>query len=213
MCQNVDFFTHCVTFSSPQTLSLQNMFKTERRIDLTNDQTLKKTNPDVWIRTLFQKYGGLAYAAARRVLKGFPDDDVEECVADVFLYLYKHRRRLNDREISFRSYLIKTTEHKAMDLIRRSKRLPVPKEDALWDETASERSAEEEAIAKLSRDELIERVLALGEPDATILFFKYWLGMTSAEIGDRLDMKPNTVVQRAKRALMKIREAWKGEEP
>jgi len=189
------------------------MFKTERRIDLTNDQTLKKTDPDVWIRTLFREYGGLAYAAARRVLKGFPDDDVEECVADVFLYLYRHRKRLNDRETSFRSYLIKTTEHRAMDLVRRSKRLPVPKEDTLWDETAAERSAEEEAIAKISRDELIERILALGEPDATILLSKYWLGMTSAEIGDRLDMKPNTVVQRAKRALAKIREAWKGEEP
>ena len=35
---------------------------------------------------------------------------------------------------------------------------------------------------------------------------------TIYEIGERLDMKPNTVVQRTKRALKKIREAWKGEE-
>jgi RNA polymerase sigma-70 factor (ECF subfamily) len=179
---------------------------------LTDLSTLMKTDPNAGIRTLLDRYGGLAYVTVRRVLKGFPDDDVEECVSDVFYYLYRHRRRLDFSDAAFKSYLIRTAEHKALDLLRKSARTPVPSEDVLWDETASDRSAEEEAIALLSHDELILRIRALGEPDATILLSKYWLGMTSAEIGERLDMKPNTVVQRTKRALKKIREAWKGEE-
>ena len=180
---------------------------------MTDLSTLMKTDPNAGIRKLFRAYGGLVYVTVRRVLKGFPDDDAEECVSDVFYYLYRHRHRLDFSDASFKSYLIRTAEHKALDHLRKSARMPIPREDALWEETASERSAEEEAIAQLSHDELIERVRALGEPDASILLSKYWLGMTSAEIGERLGMKPNTVVQRTKRALKKIREAWKGEEP
>ena len=179
---------------------------------MTDLSTLMRTDPDAGIRTLLEQYGGLAYVTVRRVLKGYPDDDVEECVSNVFYYLYRHRRRLDFSDAAFPAYLIRTAEHKALDHLRKSARTPVPKEDALWEETASERSAEEEAIARLSHDELIFRIRALGEPDASILLAKYWLGMTSAEIGERLGMKPNTVVQRTKRALKKIREAWKGEE-
>lgn len=176
--------------------------------DLSN---LMKTDPDAGILQMFREYGGLAYAVVRRVLKGFPEDDVEECVSDVFYYLYRHRRRLDFRDGAFRSYLIKTAEHKALDHLRRSARLPIPNEDALWDETRADRSAEEEAISNIAGGELIERIRALGNPDATILLSKYWLGMTSVEIGKRLHMKPNTVVQRTKRVLCKIRETWKGE--
>ncbi len=178
--------------------------------DLSN---LMKTDPEGGIRTLLDRYGGLVYVTVRRVLRNFSEDDVEECVSDVFYYLFRHRRRLDFSGAVFPAYLIRIAEHKALDHLRKSARMPVPSEDALWDETASERSAEEEAIALLSNDALIERIRALGEPDATILLSKYWLGMTSAEIGKRLGMKPNTVVQRAKRALQKIKEAWKGEEP
>lgn len=179
---------------------------------MTDLSSLMKTDPDTGIRQIFRDYGGLVYLAVRRVLRDYPDDDVEECVSNVFYYLYRHRRRLDFSDASFRSYLIKTAEHKALDHLRKSVRTPIPKEDAIWDESASERSAEEEAIEKLSHDELIARIQALGEPDASIVLAKYWLGMTSAEIGERLGMKPNTVVQRTKRALKKIREAWKGEE-
>ena len=89
--------------------------------------------------------------------------------------------------------------------------MPVPQEDALWEAAEPERSAEELALSQLRRDELIERIRSLGEPDTSILLMKYWLNLTSAEIGERLGMKPNTVVVRAGRALKRIREAWKGE--
>ncbi len=61
-------------------------------IDLSN---LMKNDPENGIRALFRQYGGLVYCIVRRVLAGYPDDDVEECVSDVFYYLYRHRRRLN----------------------------------------------------------------------------------------------------------------------
>ncbi len=173
---------------------------------------LMKTDPEQGVRLLLNRYGGLAYFAVRRVLHGCPEDDIEECVSDVFLYVYRHRKRLDFTDEHFRAYLFRTAEHKALDRLKKLARLPVPQSDALWDADASERSAEELALAEMSRDELIERIRALGEPDATILIAKYWLGMRSDEIAELLGMKANTVVQRAGRALKRLKATWKGEE-
>ncbi|MBQ6333075.1 MAG: sigma-70 family RNA polymerase sigma factor [Clostridia bacterium] len=172
---------------------------------------LMKTDPETGTRMLLRQYGGLAYCIVRRVLKGYPEDDVEECVSDVFYYLYRHRKRLDFSDGALKAYLIKTAEHRAIDHQRKCARMPVPQEDALWEATASERSAEEEALCALSREELIDRIRALGEPDASILLMKYWLDLTCADIGERLGMRPNTVAVRAGRALKRIRETWKGE--
>ena len=56
---------------------------------------LMKNDPETGTRMLLRQYGGLAYCIVRRVLKGYPEDDVEECVSDVFYYLYRHRKRLD----------------------------------------------------------------------------------------------------------------------
>ncbi len=177
-------------------------------IDLSN---LMKNDPENGTRALLRQYGGLLYCIVRRILAGYPDDDIEECVSDVFYYLYRHRKRLDLSDAALKSYLIKTAEHRAIDHQRKVARMPVPQEDALWEAAEPERSAEELALSQLRRDELIERIRSLGEPDASILLMKYWLNLTSAEIGERLGMKPNTVVVRAGRALKRIRKAWKGE--
>lgn len=171
-----------------------------------------KTDPEEGTQRLLKEYGGLVYYTVRRILRSYPDDDVEECAADVFCYLYRHRKRLDFAGDTFKAYLVRTAEHMALDHLRRAARTPVPTEDLLWNTERAERSAEEEALASLSREELIRRVLALGEPDATILLGKYWLGLSSEELGTMLGMKPNTVVQRAGRALKRIRETWKGED-
>ena len=172
--------------------------------------TLMKTDPKEGVRRLCEAYGGLVFFAVRRVLRGFSDDDAEECVSDVFLYLYRHRKRLDFEGAAFKSYLIKTATHIAQDHVRRSKRMPVPT-DELWDATESERSAEELAIANMEGEALLQAIRSLGEPDATILYLKYGIGMRITEIADMLGMKPNTAAQRACRALKRLREQWKGE--
>lgn len=87
----------------------------------------------------------------------------------MFLYLYRHRKRLDFEGAAFKSYLIKTATHIAQDHVRRSKRMPVPT-DELWDATKSERSAEELAIANMEGEALLQAIRSLGEPDATILY-------------------------------------------
>ena len=171
---------------------------------------LLQSDPDRGIRMLLEEHGGLIYFAVRGVLTGYPDDDVEECVTDVLMYVYRNRERLRFGETGWKSYLVKTARHVALDKARRAERLPEPVEDPVWEQTGMERSAEEEALSRVERQELIAGIRALGEPDSTILLSKYYLGMKCAEIAELLGMKENTVAQRAGRALKRLAAGMKG---
>ena len=105
---------------------------------------LLQSDPDRGIRMLLKEHGGLIYFAVRGVLTGYPDDDVEECVTDVLMYVYRNRERLRFGETGWKSYLVKTARHIALDKARRAERLPEPVEDPVWEQTGTERSAEGE---------------------------------------------------------------------
>ena len=59
------------------------------------------------------------------------------------------------------------------------------------------------------RTELIAALKALGEPDCEIFIRRYFLGQTSAEIGEALGIRPNTADQKISRGLKKLRETMK----
>ena len=171
---------------------------------------LLKSDPDRGIRTLLEEHGGLIYFAVRGVLNGFPDDDVEECVTDVLMYVYRNRERLRFEQAGWKSYLVKAARHIALDKARRAERLPEPMADPPWERMSAERSAEEEALSRVEREELITRIRDLGEPDSTILLSKYYLGLKCAEIAELVGRKENAVAQRAGRALKRLAAGMKG---
>lgn len=173
---------------------------------------LLKSDPERGIRALLDAHGGLVYFTVRRILKGYPEDDIEECVSDVFLYLYRNRDRLDLEDDAMKAYLQKTASHRALDHKRRIARIPTPVEDPVWDAGTADRSAEELALSRIEREELIGAIVSLGDPDATILIAKYFIGMKGGEIAAMLHMKENTVVSRAARALKRLRIQLKGAE-
>ena len=102
---------------------------------------LLQSDPERGIRELFNEHGGLVYYTVRRILKGYPEDDIEECVSDVFFYLYQNRDRLALEDDAIKAYLGKTAAHRAIDHRRKVFRLPTPTEDALFDADAAFRHA------------------------------------------------------------------------
>lgn len=174
--------------------------------------TRLRNDPERAVHALMDVHGGLVYFTVRRVLAGYPEDDIEECVSDTFFYVYRNRDRLDLEDDAIKAYLSKTALHRAIDHKRKAARIPTPAEDALFDADASAQSAEELAVSELTRGELIESILALGDPDATILIAKYFIGMKGKEIAAMLHMKENTVVSRASRALKQLRNTLKGAE-
>ena len=169
-----------------------------------------KENPEQGIRDLMDRHGGLVYYIVRGILSGFPEDDIEECVSDVFFYIYQNRSRLKFEKQGIKAYLAVTARHIAIDKMRRYRRIPEPVADLVFESVKADCFAEEKALANVERDELIRWFRDLGEPDATILIAKYFVGMTCGEIGDITGMRANTVAQRAGRAVRQLAGRMKG---
>ena len=60
---------------------------------------------------------------------------------------------------------------------------------------------------KLLGRELMEQINALGEPDSTIVIERYYYEHSSAEIAEKLGMKPSAVRMRAARAKSRLKKA------
>jgi RNA polymerase sigma-70 factor (ECF subfamily) len=69
---------------------------------------------------------------------------------------------------------------------------------------------ESAAIHNLEADELINSVLALGEPDSKIILYRYYFDLPSKQIANLLGLKQNTIDQRMRRALAKLNHLSKG---
>lgn len=74
----------------------------------------------------------------------------------------------------------------------------------------SNEGTESAAIRNLEADELINSVLALGEPDSKIILYRYYFDLPSKQIASLLGLKQNTIDQRMRRALAKLNRLSKG---
>ncbi len=169
-----------------------------------------RENSEQGIHDLMDRYGGLVYFVVRGILSGFPEDDIEECVSDVFFYIYQNRNRLKFEKQGIKSYLAVTAKHIAIDKMRRYRRIPEPVSDLVFESVRTDCLVEETALSNVEREELIRWIKNLGEPDSTILIAKYFVGMTCGEIGKLTGMRANTVAQRAVRAVKQLASGMKG---
>lgn len=169
---------------------------------------LLRRDPERALEKMLSAYAGLVYSAAAAILGRDAKEEIEECVSDAFLAVYHNRRSLDFTKGSLKAYLCAAARNLAVNRLRqRQKNKVVPLDEFL---PAKERT-ETAAIAHIEGDALIEQVLSLGEPDSTIVICRYYFGMRTKEIAHRVGMKENTVDQRLRRALKKLRGPQKGE--
>ena len=53
---------------------------------------------------------------------------------------------------------------------------------------------------------IYERIKSLGEPDSSIIIYKYYYSKSSNEISELLSMKPSAVRMRSSRALKRLKK-------
>lgn len=159
---------------------------------------LLRRKPEKGIRAVMEAYTGLCYAMVRARLAGFPQEDIEECVSDIFLEVYRNRDRIETEKGGIRAFLVVVARRRAIDKYRaigKAETLPLEEETA----------GAGKGLAFEDRDALRNALHTLGEPDAKILVWKYYYGLATKEIAAALGMKENTIDQRARRGLQKLR--------
>ncbi len=156
------------------------------------------------MKLLMDIYSGLIYYIVERRLIG-RQQDIEECVSDIFLEFYKKLGALDLNKGSIKSYLAIIASRRALDRFRS---LSTKKEDELdnFDQLVDNADGPEQDLLQSERRKtLLNEVQKLGEPDSTILYRRFFLAQPVSEIADSISMKSNSVSKRISRALNTLR--------
>lgn len=170
-------------------------------------------NADKGMRVLMQQYTPLVYSVVRSRLSAcMSSNDIEETVSDVFIAFYRQRQKVNTQIGSLAAYLTVIAKNKSADMLRLHGRQISVCNDAesmleLPDSFDLQREAERNALHR----RLIEEINALGEPDSTIVYRRYFLGESSKEVALYLKMTDSNVRKRLSRALRRLEKNLKGD--
>ena len=164
---------------------------------------LLKKKPNEGMKELMEQYMGYCYHIVRNRLMNFPQEDIEECVSDVFLDAYKYREKIDLEKGGFRAFLAIVARRRAADRYDAAlKKDAFPLEEEI--------KKEEKGLSFEEKEILLDAIKALGDPDEKILIWKFYYGYPTKKIADFLGLKENTVDQKVKRGLEKLRKTLEG---
>ncbi len=164
-----------------------------------------KQHPECGLQTAMRMYAPLVKAIVQQILPN-QSQDVEECVADTFVALWRHSAELCAEERPLKGWLIITARNKALDRYRVKNRHAAVSmtEDVLtwfhYNQDTQRTSDAEERLQTL--------VLAMPAPDKEIFLRKYYGLQSSKEIAIALDKTENFVNTRLSRGRRKLRTAY-----
>lgn len=154
---------------------------------------------------VIDRYSRLMWSIVSGVLReAASEQDMEECVADVFIYLWEHPEKYDPRRGKLKVWLSIVARSRAIDRYRElSRRSDVPLEDTL---AAQRPEAEDQALANEERQALSCALQALREPEREIVIRRYYQGQKPREIAAALNVPVKQVENRLYRAKRMLRD-------
>jgi len=168
-------------------------------------------DPDVGLEKIMDRYMALSYAIVKGALSGIlKNQDIEECVSDVFYEVYRSRHQIDLKKGTLKAYIAVISKRRAIDLLRKHKSAETLPYGEPENDVPSEYNLEDEKIKNEASELLVKSIIELGEPDTQIIIRKFYFNQTSKEIGKALGIKENTINKRVARALEKLKNALGG---
>lgn len=162
------------------------------------------------MRQAMDRYSRLLWSIASAVLyRTASTQDMEECVADTFIYLWQHSEKYDPQRGTLRSWLSIITRSRALDrcrlLIRQSS---VPLEEAL---TAEGSSLTDGLLRQEDRNCLRAALRTLSDADQELLFRRYYREQKPKEIALALGLPVKQVENRLYRSRQKLKDIMNDE--
>lgn len=160
-------------------------------------------------RAVFEKYCNYVYTIAFSILKSCGSrEDVEECVSDVFMKIYKLLDRETDFSDNIKGLIGAVARNTAIDSFRRissrNSRLAYYDEN-IMDELCDGEDLTEKTERKEQSSIILGKIKELGDPDSTIIIQQYYYNRTAKEIAKSISMSAAAVQKRSSRAKQKLR--------
>jgi RNA polymerase sigma-70 factor (ECF subfamily) len=190
-------------------MSSEQLGNTEKFLSVQTDAQLYlalKAGQTAALGILYDRHAGLVYGIALKVLEN--PQEAEDLTQDIFLNFVKIGSYEPSRG-SLRTYLAILTRSRAVDRVRsRSNTRELLKK---WGHSRESETATDSLLEKVSRSEQSQEVKAalaqLSDEQQQILRMAYYDGLSQSEIAQQLEIPLGTVKARARRGLLKLRQA------
>jgi RNA polymerase sigma-70 factor (ECF subfamily) len=173
----------------------------------TGDQLLMeriRSNDQMAMAEVFDRYGGLVYSVALRVLK--EPDQAEDVMQDIFFQLWKGTGTYVEGRGSLGAWLAVVARNRAIDSLRRKKPTDSVEDVVL--------PAKTDLASESERNLMIEkvRVVMQGLPpeQQKLVELAFFEGMSHSEIAEMTGDALGTVKTRIRTALMTLRKGVQG---
>ena len=158
------------------------------------------------INEIIVKYSKLLWSIVSAVLKNVgTEQDIEECVADVFIDLWEYPDKYVADRGTLKTWLCMVARYKAIDRYRAlSKHNTVPLEGAMM---AGRMGIQDALLQEETKRELVAAVNALTDVEKDILIRRYYYEQKPREIAKALDLSLKQVENHLYRSKQKLRKA------
>ena len=154
---------------------------------------------------LMDQYSRLLWTVAGDVLRSAgSQEDLEECVADVFVCLWMNPEKFDPARGTLKSYLCLMARSRAWNRLRQLTRRPALPLETL--PPSEEPETGDLLEARQQSEALREAIDTLREPDREILLRRYYEGQKPKEIAAALDLPVKQIENRLYRAKRLLRD-------
>jgi RNA polymerase sigma-70 factor (ECF subfamily) len=157
---------------------------------------------------LYDRYGGLAYSLALRLLGD--GGRAEDCVQEAFIKLWNGAARFDPARGSLRTWLVTAVRNRAIDLLRGRGGRERAEVELHPEVGSTESGPEQRAVASSDRAAVRAALADLPSEQRRTVELAYYGGYTQSEIAELMKVPLSTVKGRMRLALEKLASYLKG---
>lgn len=168
---------------------------------------LRKKN-EKSLEYIIDEYGALVNGIVRNTLINLNNYGlIEECVSDVFLGVWNNIDKFTGDAGKFKSWICCIAKYKAIDYYR-SYKSDKQSSFELDENLCSDENIEEKVLQRMHKRDVIKAINDMDEPDKSIFLMKFFLGMSSSDISEKLNLTCSNVDVKVSRGRKKLRELF-----
>ena len=166
---------------------------------------LIKSRPNDGLNAAIDTYAPLVKTIVARII-GFDNKrDIEECISDVFVELWKSIDNFDNKKGILKNYLISISRNVAINYYRRklNKHELIPIEE---NEIDFDIDIDKDLYTSINKTIIQDTLDELGEPDREIFIRRYFLYESVNEIASNLDVNSKLVENKLYRGKAKLKK-------
>jgi len=165
--------------------------------------SLVASSDDQALAELYDRFGGVAYGLALRVLRD--EALAQDAVQEAFLAVWRTADRFLAERAKASTWILTLVHRRAVDLVRRQERRRGEPLEAAPEPVASEQ-VEEQATIRFQRQVVQEALRRLPPEQREALELGYYAGLTQSELAERLGQPLGTIKSRMFTGLTRLKD-------